>query len=76
MLKKINANYYFNSSEIVNPMVYVVMEVGDTDLSHLTKSIIQEKKKIPLATILYYWMDMLTAVQHIHKEGICIVQNF
>lgn len=50
-------------------MVYVVMELGDTDLSHLTKSIVQEKKKIPITTILYYWIDMLTAVQHIHKEG-------
>ena len=45
------------------------MEVGDTDLSRLLKSMLQEKKKIPLTMILYYWTEMLTAVKHIHENG-------
>lgn len=49
-------------------MVYVVMEMGDTDLSRLLKSMSQEKQ-IPLTMILYYWTEMLTAVKHIHDNG-------
>lgn len=49
-------------------MVYVVMEMGDTDLSRLIKSMLQEKQ-IPLTMILYYWTEMLTAVKHIHDNG-------
>nr|XP_003699893.1 PREDICTED: dual specificity protein kinase TTK isoform X1 [Megachile rotundata]XP_012146285.1 PREDICTED: dual specificity protein kinase TTK isoform X1 [Megachile rotundata]XP_012146295.1 PREDICTED: dual specificity protein kinase TTK isoform X1 [Megachile rotundata] len=55
--------------EIKYPMVYVVMEMGDTDLSRLTKSMLQEKE-IPLTMILYYWTEMLTAVKHIHDNGV------
>ncbi|XP_032681624.1 uncharacterized protein LOC116849020 [Odontomachus brunneus] len=50
-------------------MVYVVMEMGDTDLSRLLKSMSQEKQ-IPLTMILYYWTEMLTAVKHIHDNGV------
>ncbi|XP_076673724.1 dual specificity protein kinase monopolar spindle 1 isoform X2 [Andrena cerasifolii] len=55
--------------EIKFPMVYVVMEMGDTDLSRLLKTISQEKQ-IPLTMILYYWTEMLTAVKHIHDHGV------
>ena len=55
--------------EIKYPMVYVVMEMGDTDLSRLLKTISQEKQ-IPLTMILYYWTEMLTAVKHIHDNGV------
>ncbi|XP_034194254.2 dual specificity protein kinase monopolar spindle 1 [Osmia lignaria lignaria] len=55
--------------EIKYPMVYVVMEMGDTDLSRLIKSMLQEKQ-IPLTMILYYWTEMLTAVKHIHDNGV------
>lgn len=58
--------FYF--SEIKYPMVYVVMEMGDTDLSRLLKTTSQEKQ-IPLTMILYYWTEMLTAVKHIHDNG-------
>lgn len=50
-------------------MLYVVMEMGDTDLSRLLKSICQEKQQISLTMILYYWTEMLTAVKHIHDNG-------
>lgn len=52
-------------------MVYVVMEMGDTDLSKLLKSMYQEKQ-ISLTMILYYWTEMLTAVKHIHDNGIYV----
>ena len=48
--------------------MYVVMEMGDTDLSRLLKSMSQEKQ-IPLMMVLYYWTEMLTAVKHIHDNG-------
>ncbi|XP_029156036.1 probable serine/threonine-protein kinase mps1 [Nylanderia fulva] len=55
--------------EIRDSMVYVVMEMGDTDLSKLLKSMSQEKQ-ISLTMILYYWTEMLTAVKHIHDNGV------
>ncbi|XP_025269646.1 serine/threonine-protein kinase MPS1 [Camponotus floridanus] len=55
--------------EITDSMVYVVMEMGDTDLSRLLKSMSQEKQ-ISLTMILYYWTEMLTAVKHIHDNGV------
>ncbi|EZA53149.1 Dual specificity protein kinase Ttk [Ooceraea biroi] len=50
-------------------MVYVIMEMGDTDLSRLLRSMSQEKQ-IPFTMILYYWTEMLTAVKHIHDNGV------
>ncbi|KAL2738019.1 putative serine/threonine-protein kinase mps1 [Vespula squamosa] len=55
--------------EIKYPLVYVVMEMGDTDLSRLLKLTSQEKQ-LPLTMILYYWTEMLTAVKHIHDNGV------
>lgn len=55
-------------SQIKDTMVYVVMEMGDTDLSRLLKSMSQEKQ-ISITMILYYWTEMLTAVKHIHDNG-------
>ncbi|XP_015433639.1 PREDICTED: serine/threonine-protein kinase SCH9 [Dufourea novaeangliae] len=55
--------------EIKYPMVYVVMEMGDTDFSRLLKTMSQERH-IPLTMILYYWTEMLTAVKHIHDNGV------
>ncbi|XP_050465128.1 uncharacterized protein LOC126858706 [Cataglyphis hispanica] len=55
--------------EIRGSMVFVVMEMGDTDLSRLLKSMSQEKQ-ISLTMILYYWTEMLTAVRHIHDNGV------
>lgn len=58
----------FHFSEIKFPMVYVVMEMGDTDLSRLLKTMSCEKQ-ISLTMVLYYWTEMLTAVKHIHDNG-------
>ncbi|XP_028050394.1 probable serine/threonine-protein kinase mps1 isoform X2 [Monomorium pharaonis] len=55
--------------QIKDSMVYVVMEMGDTDLSRLLKSMSQEKQ-ISITMILYYWTEMLTAVKHIHDNGV------
>ncbi|KOX79370.1 Dual specificity protein kinase Ttk, partial [Melipona quadrifasciata] len=55
--------------EIKPPMVYVVMEMGDTDFSRLLKTMSREKQ-ISHTMILYYWTEMLTAVKHIHDNGV------
>jgi len=60
-------------SQIKDSMVYVLMEMGDTDLSRLLKSMSQEKQ-ISLTMILYYWTEMLTAVKHIHDNGKKIIR--
>ncbi|CAH0754709.1 unnamed protein product [Bemisia tabaci] len=49
--------------------LYVVMELGETDLSRLLKDIKKTKEISPIR-ILYYWTEMLTAVQEIHEKGI------
>jgi len=55
-------------SQIKDSIIYVIMEMGDTDLSRLLKSM-SEEKQISLTMILYYWTEMLTAVKHIHDNG-------
>ncbi|XP_058801559.1 probable serine/threonine-protein kinase mps1 [Phymastichus coffea] len=72
MLDKLRAPCIVNmySFEINGPSLHVVMEIGDTDLSRLLKSMLQEKKQLPLTMILYYWTEMLTAVKHIHDNGV------
>ncbi|XP_011314251.1 dual specificity protein kinase TTK [Fopius arisanus] len=56
--------------EVSNRSIYVVMEMGDTDLSRFLKSVSAEKRTLPLTMILYYWTEMLTAVKHIHDNGV------
>ncbi|XP_015522263.1 probable serine/threonine-protein kinase mps1 isoform X1 [Neodiprion lecontei] len=71
MLDKLRAPciiHMFNY-EIKSHMLYVVMEMGDTDLNKLLKSMPREKQ-LPLTMILYYWTEMLTAVKHIHDNGV------
>lgn len=55
--------------EVKNHTIYVVMEMGETDLSKFLKSICAEKRP-PLTMILHYWTEMLTAVKHIHDNGV------
>ncbi|KAI4491337.1 hypothetical protein M0802_010270 [Mischocyttarus mexicanus] len=71
MLEKLQASCIVRmfDYEIKFPLVYVVMEMGDTDLSRLLKLTSQEKK-LPLTMILYYWTEMLTAVKYIHDHGV------
>lgn len=56
--------------EIKKNSLFVVLELGDTDLSRLLKSMLQEKKPLTLSMIIYYWTEMLTAVNYIHKNGV------
>ncbi|XP_014203423.1 serine/threonine-protein kinase pakF [Copidosoma floridanum] len=72
MLDKLKAPciVHMYNFEVKQPWVYVVMEIGEIDLSRLLKSMLAEKKKIPLSMILYYWTEMLTAVKHIHDNGV------
>ncbi|XP_018392994.1 PREDICTED: serine/threonine-protein kinase mph1 [Cyphomyrmex costatus] len=71
MLRKLQASCVVKmfDYQIKDSMVYVLMEMGDTDLSRLLKSMSQEKQ-ISLTMILYYWTEMLTAVKHIHDNGV------
>ncbi|XP_011708168.1 PREDICTED: serine/threonine-protein kinase MPS1 [Wasmannia auropunctata] len=71
MLRKLQAPCVvkMHDYQIKDFMVYVVMEMGDTDLSRLLRSMSQEKQ-ISLTMILYYWTEMLTAVKHIHDNGV------
>lgn len=55
--------------EIIGQTIYVVLEMGDTDLSKFIKTICAEKK-LPVTMILYYWTEMLTAVKYIHDHGV------
>lgn len=43
------------------------MELGDTDLSRLIKT---NAIETDIYFTLYYWRQMLIAVDHIHKSGI------
>jgi hypothetical protein len=49
-------------------MLYVVLEKGEFDLSKLMK-IISKSNQIPIIKIIYYWVEMLTAVKNIHANG-------
>lgn len=51
--------------------LYVVMEIGSADLSQIVKDLsINFKAMPPSYLILFYWMEMLRAVQQIHEDGI------
>ncbi|XP_043276203.1 serine/threonine-protein kinase mph1 isoform X2 [Venturia canescens] len=71
MLKKLQAPSVVKmfDHEIKYPMVHVVMEMGDTDLKSFLNEISAQKRP-PLTMVLYYWTEMLTAVKHIHDNGV------
>lgn len=46
----------------------MVLEKGITDLSKVIKQL--TTKELPLHKLMYYWMEMLYAVQQIHRHGI------
>lgn len=46
----------------------VVLEKGVTDLAKIIKRLVHQQ--LPLHKLMYYWMEMLHAVQQIHKQGI------
>jgi hypothetical protein len=47
------------------------MEKGETDFSKFMKKISKTKptKPIPIITVIYYWVEILTAVKNIHENG-------
>lgn len=51
-------------------LLYVVMELGSTDLSKYFKSEIQKHGCVREPERVYYWKKMLEAVQAIHRNGI------
>lgn len=60
-----------NSSELdkAKNLLYVVMELGSTDLSKCFKAEIQKYQCVREPDRVYYWKKMLEAVQAIHKAG-------
>lgn len=61
-------NIFLLFSEIKDAILYVILELGDTDFSQVLKSM-NPKKQIPYPMILYYWTEMLSAVKHIHENS-------
>lgn len=45
------------------------MEKGDTDLSALIRSV-NATRKLSIPMIVYYWTEMLVAVNEVHSRGI------
>ncbi|XP_045473742.1 dual specificity protein kinase TTK [Harmonia axyridis] len=51
--------------------LYVVMEMGTTDLSKILRNASSNSKEMsPPYLILFYWMEMLRAVRQIHAYGV------
>ncbi|KAF5291455.1 hypothetical protein FQR65_LT01766 [Abscondita terminalis] len=48
----------------------VVLEKGGSDLAKLVRDLKVKNKNLPIHKVLFYWMEMLYAVQEIHKNGI------
>lgn len=51
-------------------VMHVVLEKGDTDLSKIMKSLASKTDHLPMYMLIFYWMEMLYAVQQIHENGI------
>lgn len=45
------------------------MEKGDTDLSALIRSV-NATRKLSVPMMVYYWSEMLAAVNEVHSRGI------
>ncbi|XP_077287853.1 dual specificity protein kinase monopolar spindle 1 [Arctopsyche grandis] len=60
-------NYEFIKQQKI---LYVLLEMGDVDLSSLLKSYRIREKSLPFPILIGYWTEMLTAVNHIHQNGI------
>nr|CAD7457411.1 unnamed protein product [Timema tahoe] len=51
-------------------LLYVVMELGETDFSQLIRDTFRTRGKLSLTMILFYWSEMLTAVKYIHDNEV------
>ena len=67
-----------NSSELdkAKNLLYVVMELGSTDLSKCFKAEIQKYQCVREPDRVYYWKKMLEAVHAIHKAGMYLIECF
>ncbi|XP_044728629.1 serine/threonine-protein kinase MPS1 [Chrysoperla carnea] len=52
--------------EQIQDKLYVIMEKGEMDLGQL----IENSKNLHIAMVVYYWIEMLTAVKCIHDNGV------
>ncbi|CAH1117970.1 unnamed protein product [Phaedon cochleariae] len=50
--------------------LYMVLERGGDDLSTILKKLSLQSSHLPWFTLLFYWMNMLHAVQQIHSHGV------
>ncbi|KAK9881774.1 hypothetical protein WA026_017292 [Henosepilachna vigintioctopunctata] len=50
--------------------LYVVLEMGSADLAEILKDLSVSDGVVPFYLVLFYWMEMLYAVQQIHHHGI------
>lgn len=63
--------YVFCCSELLETQktLYVVLELGSCDLHEVLKELSINRRHLPLYKLMYYWMEMLHAVQEIHDNG-------
>ena len=52
-------------SEITDSYIYMLMECGNLDLN----TWLRKRKSVNTLETKFYWMNMLEAVQTIHKHG-------
>lgn len=45
------------------------MELGNGDLHSVLKQLAVSTKQLPLYKLMYYWLEILNAVNQIHKKG-------
>ena len=66
---------YLSEYFVQKKTLYLVMEIGSTDLSTFFKREIKEHRCVREPTRSYYLLKMLEALQEIHKLGMMIVDS-
>lgn len=60
--------------ELIGNFLYLVMEKGFSNLSVVIKEYFQNCGRLPFYKIIYYWMEILYAVQQMQSKG-CLNYN-
>lgn len=58
------------SYEVQNKHLYIVLERGYCNLSVIIKEYYYTSERLPFYKLMYYWMEILKAVQQIHSRHI------
>lgn len=73
----INIFFFFYLSQYIEnkKTLYLIMELGSTDLNNFIKKEVQRNECVKEPTRVYIWCKMLEAVKAIHVEGILKLQK-